>query len=546
MFLYILLMSNIIHTDFKVDDLHCSFWANYNGFNQKPTIAFGWYKKFLCKNNLPGYMYRGLLHLFQQTNNVQQIISLMPHIEESFKDDTEIQLLFIKSLQQAGLQTTADERIIKLLETQKDNQELAFHAAQVYLRRKEPENALQTINDYLAHAPERLNNFIFYFLKAQIYMLMDNKQEAIIQLQKSLDIHPSFDKGWLMFGMLHEQLGKMQQAIKGYTTFLEVSESPLPHIQEHLLRLMFKQKIAEAQGQKTSINLSCFEQALLLFKQKKYRQALEKIDDCLLKEPRDNDGKVLKAQILNAMQQTEQALNQCCHWISSDAHNGLWLELAHLIATQEHKEHYLIDQLRAIQSKQPQHLNVALYLADLYARTEQVNQATTQHKRAYQLTSDTGMRAKILAHLAILYYDYDMIDQMEHLAKQAETLQHHFAPLHNVVAYWYATQGNNFLRAQALIDNALAQEPRNPFYIDTQAMIFFKQEQYAQAEELFKKSAQLIPDEPMIIEHLAQCYIKQNKPALALSTLKKGLMYTQNKTKETFNRLIRSIETSVV
>jgi tetratricopeptide (TPR) repeat protein len=320
--------------------------------------------------------------------------------------------------------------------------------------------------------------------------------------------------------MLHEQLGKMQQAIKGYTTFLEVSESPLPHIQEHLLRLMFKQKMAEAQGQQTSINLSCFEQALLLFKQKKYRKALEIIDSCLLKEPRDNDGKILKAQILNAMQQTEQALNQVCNWITSDPHNGLWLEL--------------------------RHLNLALYLADLYARTQQVDLSIAQHKRAYQLTSDTAMRAKLLAHLAILYYDYDMIDQMEYLAKQAETLPHNFAPLHNVVAYWHATQGNNIVRAQTLINNALSQEPLNPFYIDTQAMIFFKQEQYAQAEKLFEKSAQLIPDEPMILEHLAQCYIKQNKPALALSTLKKGLVYTQNKTKETFNRLIRSIETSIV
>ena len=216
-------LSCSLYSNFATDDLHASFWANYNGFGRNPQIAFEWYKKHLCQRNLPGYMYRGLLHLFKQTNNVKQIIALMPIVEEAFADDIEIQMLFVHALQQTGALDAADERLISLASKIKDNQELAFHTAQTYLRRKEPENALLTINDYLAHASGRLNNFIFYFLKAQIYVMLDQKTEALAELQKSLDIHPSFDKGWLLYGLLQEQTGKVSKAIKGYRTFLEVS-----------------------------------------------------------------------------------------------------------------------------------------------------------------------------------------------------------------------------------------------------------------------------------------------------------------------------------
>lgn len=503
-------LSCSLHSNFATDDLHASFWANYNGFGKKPAAAFEWYQKYLCQKNLPGYMYRGLLHLFKQTNNLQQIIALMPLVEDAFADDIEMQMLFVHALQQTGAQDAADTRLITLSTKIKDNQELAFHTAQTYLRRKEPENALITVNDYLSHASGRLNNFIFHFLKAQIYVMLDKKDEALTELQKSLSIHPSFDKGWLLFGLLQEQTGKIKKAIKGYRTFLEVSDQPIPHIQEHLLRLLFKQKILEAQAQKSALNMSCFEQALLLLKDKKYRQALEKVDESLVKEPRDKDSKILKTHILNAMDHANQALEHVCYWINHDKDNAVWFELAHLIACQHGLEKRLITQLRALQQEQPHHLSVALYLSDLYARTDQKHSAIDQHKRAYLLSEEPQMRAQILAHLAILYYDHNMSDQIPELVAQAERLNHHFAPLHNTVAYWYATEGNNISRANELIHLALLQEPNNPYYLDTQAVICYKDNNLAQAEALLNASAQLLPEDDRVSKHVATCYTKQN------------------------------------
>ncbi len=284
---------------FTASDLHCSWWADYNQFGKNPQVAYQWYKKFLDDEQRPGYMYKGLLHLLQQTNNNSQIILLMPSIEPSFAHDTEAQLLFAQALQQAGHQNAADKKFIQLLDKAKDNQQVAFQAAQVFLRKKEPENALQTIKDYLSSTPGNPSNFIFHFLEAQIYLGMNKKQEALASIEKSLDLQPSFDKGWLMLALLHEQDDQLKKAIKEYTTFLEISDAPSLQIQEHILRLAFKQKLIEAQEQKLQVDISCFDQALALFKAHKYKEALQTINNCLIQKPKDIDTVVLKVGILD-------------------------------------------------------------------------------------------------------------------------------------------------------------------------------------------------------------------------------------------------------
>jgi hypothetical protein len=67
--------------------------------------------------------------------------------------------------------------------------------------------------------------------------MLDKKIEALAELQRSLDIHPTFDKGWLLYGLLQEQLGSFKKAIKGYMYYLNLSQVSAPHIQDHILRL---------------------------------------------------------------------------------------------------------------------------------------------------------------------------------------------------------------------------------------------------------------------------------------------------------------------
>lgn len=463
--------------DFSPEDLHASFWANYNLCKDDYKQALIWHKKHLPTLDLPGYRYRGLLHFFKKTDNMRNIIALMPIVENAFIDDIEMQLLFINALQRTGAQREADERIINLASKVKDNQEIAFYATQTYLRRKEPENALAVIDNYLATAQARLNTFIFYFLKAQVYLSSERKDKALIELKRSLEVHPGFDKGWLLFALLQEQKGNLTKAIKGYRTFVDLSSQPSSQVTEHLMRLIFQQKMLEARKHEAYIDLSAFEQALMLFQEKNYRKALEKIDESLIKEPRSKESRLLKTEILYALNRAVDALKEVYAWSNTESDGGLWLELAHLIACKNGLEKQLISLLKHRQIEEPKRLELALYLSDLYTRIADIPRAVCQHKKAFGLTHDTTLRAQILTHLALIYYNNAMLDYMPELVAQAEKLPHSFAPLFNTLAYWYATEQKNNAKAEELISRALIQEPKNPYYLDTQEVICSKKKE---------------------------------------------------------------------
>lgn len=316
-----------------------------------------WYNKALSKNNVPGYRYKGLLHLFKRTNNLDKIISFIPSLEQACCNDTEIQLLFAQSLQEAGQQEAADQKIMSLQHKVKDNLQIAFQAAQIFMKRKEPENALLTIKDYIAYAQGNPNNFIFHFLAAQAYLSLDKKKEAIEQLAQSVSLNPSFDKGWLLYALLNEQTGELKKAIDCYTNYLQETEEPSAQIQEHLLRLAFKQKLQEMNLQQIHLNKKYLDKLLAYFKERRYKEALKMINEYqftnqeLITNPELNvqmirkDDHILLVDngfLLNSIRtipyQRSTPLHPCTKWYSKykDQYATFQNEPLHFIKTQAH------------------------------------------------------------------------------------------------------------------------------------------------------------------------------------------------------------------
>ena len=179
------------------------------------------------------------------------------------------------------MQRESDDRYLKLANQFKTDQTIAFQAANIYMRRKEPENAIATIDSLLNNSPRKPNNFIFHFLKSQIYVQLNNKEKALESIKACLAMQPRFDKGWLLLALLEEQAGRLGEAIKGYTTFLETTTGGNHDIERHLLQLVFKQKLLQNNTKTAMLSESCFAKAMRLFENKEYANALAQIDTCL-------------------------------------------------------------------------------------------------------------------------------------------------------------------------------------------------------------------------------------------------------------------------
>lgn len=503
------------------------FLANYNQFSGNFPLAQEWYDQ-LFSGNPPLYAYKGYIHFLYDTGNFQRIINLMEQLDEPFSKDAEIQLIFSRALENIGEQEKADTKLVKLANTFKTEQEIIFQVAQLYTRRKEPENALKAIDDLLNNSPRKPNNFIFHFLKAQIYATLNQPENALKNVKLSLEMHQQFDKGWLLFAALQEQLGKLDEAIKGYSSFLQISGNN-QEVEQHLLKLIFKQKVMQQKNSLITMNQSCFEKAMGHFNHKEYSQALEQINLCLEQKPLDKESRLLKIQILSAMDNHSQAANDLKTWILQDPTNQLWYSTLHLLCRDGLNHQKAIAVLEDIAQTHPKIILPILYLADMHMREQNNDSALLYHTKALALSKDALLKTKILFHMSLIYYELEQFETMEETLKKGLSLKTNFPPLLNLLAYHYATQGKELAKAQQLMNTVLKKESNNPYFIDTQALIFYKQEKYEKALALLQKALEKAPQNATILRHLGETYYKIGKTDSALTAMKEAQALTTNK-----------------
>ncbi|MFI5332684.1 MAG: tetratricopeptide repeat protein [Candidatus Babeliales bacterium] len=537
----IVLTSGLLHAT-PAQDIHRYLWANYNQFGGNQTMAAQWYTN-LINANAPLYMYKGYITFLYDTHNVQQIVLLMPKLQEAFSNDPDIQLLFARALDQVGKHEQAAAMIIRLSNTFKTNAEIVFQAASLYIQRKEPKNALKIIDDLLNNSPRKPNNFIFYFLKAQILVSLNQLKEALKNVKLCLEMYPQFDKGWLMRALLEEQLGQLDEAVKGFSTFLGVSATPNKEIEQHLTQLLYKQKIEQKRLDSLMLNKSCLEKALILADQKQYHQALKHLDICSEEQPNDADVYLLKIQILMSLQEYAQAAHIIKERLTKEPHNELWYQTLHLICRNGLTMQKAIALLGDVATKNPDLLLPYLYLADLHIRSDQKDSALLNLTKAAERASDPQLKVKILFQMGVLYYQHDAMDAMVKVLEQGMNLNSEFPPLLNLLAYHYATQGSDLTKAQKLISKALGKQPHNPHFIDTQAVIYYQQTHYTKALELLQSAIKQVPLDIMVLKHMGQTYYRLGNHQKARETLTKALsVATTDEEKNMCTNLLKSWE----
>ena len=507
LFPLILSMANTLMAGFG-NDLHRYFWANYNQYSGKPNEAYAQYQTMLS-NNESVYTYKGYIHFLAKQGQYQKIVPLIEKTEKNFQDDPDTQLIFAQALM-AGKQTEkANAMILKLSNTFKTHMEIVFEAARIYVEQKKLNDALRVIDGLLNNVPRKPNHFIFHFLKAQIYTQQNKAAEAIKSLEVCTALHPHFDKSWLLFAIIQEQQGKLTDAIKGYTNYLQIVPIKDKGIEQHLLSLMIQQKVATEKNQQTLlVNKTCYEKALILFDRHQYKEALEHVNTCIKADPKKKDSQLLKIQILHAMGQDKEVVELLTQAMLTNPNETEPLETMHLLARSGASPTLIIKSLEQIHEKYPKNLKPTLYLADMYTRVGNRSNALAYLEKSASLTDDPELKTKIYHQIGMHYYELKEYDKMVDVLEKGRALKTEFPPLLNLLAYHYAFDESKLDTAQTLIKSVLHVAPTNPHFLDTQALILYKQKEYTKAQELLTRLAQHTPDDPTILIHLAKTEAK--------------------------------------
>jgi tetratricopeptide (TPR) repeat protein len=493
-------------------DIHLYFLAQYNTAGGSQGQACHYYEQLMNKPDVPLAAYKGYVEFLSLNNKYQQIIDLMPKLDASFSDDPAVQMAIMEALDQTHKHDQAVERLMSLAHKNQTSQEIALKAAQVYLAQQEPENAIRIIDTFLENAPQKPNLFMFYFFKAQILIQLDKKQEALAAVKQCLKTHTHFDKGWLLCALLEEQLGNLEGAIKGYSTFLDLVGQD-KGIQQHLMQLMFRQKMLAEKTNTLNVSLPCLEKAMLLFEQKKPKAALEQVEECLKKTPKDKDARLLKIQLLGALNQQGIALACLTDWINEDPSKELWYKTLLLMTNHGIMYSDAIHALQLVQKNHPKEQFPVQYIADLYLRSGQQQQAQQALTSLISMSKDPLLCSKAYYQIAVIHYEQRQFDAMVNAATRGLQQKPDFAPLCNLMAYYYAGKGHDSAQAQKLIAIALKADPDNPHYKDTQSHLYYKIHEYTKAVEIIESIANFAKEDIHIAKHAQKIKLKVAKAA---------------------------------
>ena len=485
-----------------------------------------------------------LIEAYAATGQLGKILNLLqknPKLNDLLIKYPQTGLIVVKTLSRLGQNEDAVKLLLKINDKNPTDPEVTLVAAQFYERRNELHNALKVINDYLNKSPKKTTNFAFLLLKKRIYLKLGDKEKALDSIEQALQMQPHFDAGWLMFAQMQEAKGQIESAIKGYSNYLELSSSKKKNfagnmlfkaIEGKLLQLMFNQIMKKQPGIEPTEQQKFKDKIINMLRQKKYKGALEELDKKLSARGGTDTEKLLKIQALGALEQFDKAAEQLQAWMLEDPNNKLWFETLHLLYFAGLDSRKIITILKTVEKTHKNSLQATLYLGDMLTRNFQYQEAVAYHNKSLKLTEDPVLQTSILFQLGFLHYELGQHKKMKIVLERGRALGLEYAPLLNLLAYYYASYEKNPKKAEPLIKTVLQQEPDNPHFLDTQALIYYRQEKYVKALALLEKIVKQEPDDATILKHLAKTYEKLGMPNQAVAHMQRVINLTYDKKKK--------------
>lgn len=490
------------HAKDDTDTYHNFMLTTYHQLDGKLDKAQKGYQRLLLSPDTPVHVYKGYLPYLAAAKDYRQILTLMPKLQLHFENDPEIQLIFGQAFEASGKQDEADKLYIKLSRQFKTHPEIIYQAVNSYRRNKERMNAIQLIDDLLNNSPRKPNNFIFYFMQAQLYTELSDGKKALDSVGKSLELHPNFDKGWLLFGMLEENAGKLDDAIKGYTNFLELSGTSNEQLEKHLLELLIKRRMTNSKQKAMTLDNKCLLDGLSCFQNKQYRKGMQKIDKCLETEPaQKEDATIIKINMFHGMRKNRNAMRLLKECMLQDPHNEIWYTQLHALCLNGISNRRALRLLQDVTHERPHAPLAHIHIAELRAKKGDWRESIFHYQRALEYIEDTQTRTRVMYNLACLYSERGYYDRMKSIITSIAKIAPDFMPAQHLLAYHYLEHEKDTKKAAELLDIVLAHDPHNAYYRITHARLLHATQRYDQALQtlrdtrIYTSHAELIDQE---------------------------------------------------
>lgn len=121
----------------------------------------------------------------------------------------------------------------------------------------------------------------------------------------------------------------------------------------------------------------------------------------------------------------------------------------------------------------------------------------------------------------------DELGQVDKARGDLETLRREFpdnAEVANSYGYYLAEKGEDLDLAEGLITEALANDPSNGAYLDSMGWVLYRQDRLESALDYMIQAVNVLPDDPVILEHLGMVLMGLGQDVQALEALNRALL----------------------
>ncbi len=271
--------------------------------------------------------------------------------------------------------------------------------------------------------------------------------------------------------------------------------------------------------------------------QGKYDQALAAYREVVTLGPDQAPrGEELIVETLDLAGRRAQAIEEANQAINKYPNDrSLRLERASLLGEQGHVNE-AIGQLRdLLVKKSGNDVRVELAIVQVYSRAKQYRKAQAELNSVLQqdLKPDDREFAQFL--LGSVYERQKKYDLAEKEFKKVLATDPLNAEAFNYLGYMLADRGVQLQESVKYIQKALQLDPSNGAYLDSLGWAYFKMARYNMARAPLEKAAKLLSNDPTVLDHLGQLYVKLGLPRQAAQEWQRALKNWPNSNDSDFD-----------
>jgi tetratricopeptide (TPR) repeat protein len=171
----------------------------------------------------------------------------------------------------------------------------------------------------------------------------------------------------------------------------------------------------------------------------------------------------------------------------------------------------------------PDDTDVLLTLADIQIRAKRWRDASQTLDKAEAKTTKPEQRVFVYYSRASLAESQKLYDEAEAEVRKGLAIEPSNAALQNYLGYMFADKGIHLDEAITLLKKAVAFDPQNGAYLDSLAWAYYKQGQYALADDYAHKAVLRMSNDPAVLDHLGEIDAKNGKLQQAIDAWQKSL-----------------------